>query len=438
MSTGKRLAKRSILGTRVACCLPDGKFYPAVIVDVRSRSPEDLRSSVYKVRVEGERKIHEVSESELVGSGFSPVSAIKLRSGQKVYVTHNNREVSASVVSHTPETDEVILMLAGTETPPSPPEEVHKRLEEVRLLESRKSARLADSDTDFAKLADVATDRKRPPGGPSSGRSSPATGHQPANVGTSSNIDVPGSSPIPMGSRKRRSSRCGEEDTMDECAAALVLMKLSCSPRSALLSEALVTYDVAGNASSTSSSGVWSWAPHHNSPYSPHHNSPLSPHHNVGRSATPSPPLSDPSPAPTDDGIELDDSSGHEDESAPRKRRGSGTWAGGVAPGLGEWHLGWGSGTWAGGVSPGLGECHLGWGSVTWAGGASAGPIDRQRECRLLDRWVEEVPTEYGKCHLDSQSAGSQSREVPHGRATWQSRSHLDRASASCWNVGGI
>lgn len=115
MSTGKRLAKRSILGTRVACCLPDGKFYPAVIVDVRSRSPEDFRSSVYKVRVEGDRKFHEVSESELVGSGFSPVSGIKLRSGQKVFVTHNNREVSGAVVSHTPDTDSVIITLSGSE-----------------------------------------------------------------------------------------------------------------------------------------------------------------------------------------------------------------------------------------------------------------------------------------------------------------------------------
>ena len=36
-----------------------------------------------------------------------------------------------------------------------------KRIEEVRLLESRKSARLADQDTDFARLADMAGDRKR-------------------------------------------------------------------------------------------------------------------------------------------------------------------------------------------------------------------------------------------------------------------------------------
>lgn len=42
------------------------------------------------------------------------------------------------------------------------PVEVIKRIDEVRLLESRKSARLMDQDTDFARLADmVGGDRKR-------------------------------------------------------------------------------------------------------------------------------------------------------------------------------------------------------------------------------------------------------------------------------------
>lgn len=39
--------------------------------------------------------------------------------------------------------------------------ELKKRLDEIRLLESRKSARLADVDTDFARLADMAGDRRR-------------------------------------------------------------------------------------------------------------------------------------------------------------------------------------------------------------------------------------------------------------------------------------
>lgn len=42
------------------------------------------------------------------------------------------------------------------------PIELKKRLEEVRLLESRRSARLADQDTDFARLADMGGDRRKP------------------------------------------------------------------------------------------------------------------------------------------------------------------------------------------------------------------------------------------------------------------------------------
>lgn len=39
--------------------------------------------------------------------------------------------------------------------------ELKKKLDEIRLMESRKSARLADVDTDFARLADMAGDRRR-------------------------------------------------------------------------------------------------------------------------------------------------------------------------------------------------------------------------------------------------------------------------------------
>ena len=43
------------------------------------------------------------------------------------------------------------------------PIELTKRLEEIRLLESRRSQRLAvqEKDTDFARLADMAGDRRR-------------------------------------------------------------------------------------------------------------------------------------------------------------------------------------------------------------------------------------------------------------------------------------
>lgn len=113
MSTGKRLAKRSILGTRVACCLDDGKYYSGVICAVKTVN--EGGPPVYSVRVEGERRAREVREGDLVGSGFTPVGSVKLRSGQKVYITHNNREVSGSVLYHRPNIDEVLISVISPE-----------------------------------------------------------------------------------------------------------------------------------------------------------------------------------------------------------------------------------------------------------------------------------------------------------------------------------
>lgn len=113
MSTGKRLAKRSILGTRVACCLEDGKYYAGVICAVKTM--DDGGPTAYSVRVEGERRAREVRESDLVGSGFTAVGSVKLRVGQRVYITHNNREVCGTVLYHRPNIDEVLISVTNPE-----------------------------------------------------------------------------------------------------------------------------------------------------------------------------------------------------------------------------------------------------------------------------------------------------------------------------------
>lgn len=290
MSTGKRLAKRSILGTRVACCLEDGKYYAGVICAVKTM--DDGGPTVYSVRVEGERRAREVRESDLVGSGFTSVGSVKLRVGQRAYITHNNREVCGTVLYHRPNIDEVLISVTNPET--GVRQDVKKRIEDIRLLESRKSARLADQDTDFAKLADMSTDRKE---------------RKPSQT-----IDVPAPTSGFQGSRKRRSSR-SEEDQMDECAAAMVLMKLSCSPRSPVLPDGVMGDSM--SPGSSVSSGVWTWAEGSFSSSSSSSSS-RSPAH---RSATPSPPLSESSPATLDDGLELDESLF--DDAVPRKRRSS-------------------------------------------------------------------------------------------------------------------
>ncbi|XP_035727232.1 zinc finger protein 395-like isoform X2 [Vespa mandarinia] len=244
MSTGKRLAKRSIIGTRVCAPGEDGKYYSGVIHAVKTPASSASESGLsitpktrYSVRfdtVPGGRPPSpstEYSDRDLIGPGFGSVTGARLVPGQKVYLTYNGREIQAEVTQHREHLDEVDVVIApnGQEGTMS----LTKRIEEVRLLESRKSARLADQDTDFARLADMAGDRKR------------ASSHS---------IDVP----HVIGSRKRRPSSsndsersysgwseriphgCGREgcrtnergDCMDECTAALVLMSLSCSPHS--------------------------------------------------------------------------------------------------------------------------------------------------------------------------------------------------------------
>ncbi|XP_021937970.1 zinc finger protein 704 isoform X4 [Zootermopsis nevadensis] len=313
MSTGKRLAKRSIIGTRVCAQGEDGKFYSGVIYAVKTpgncdgfaNSAGETRYSVRFDPLPGSKRLvtamREYKEAELIGPGFQAVTGFRLLPGQKVFLTYNGREISGEVTSHQPQIDEVIVNII----PPGfeGPLELKKRLEEVRLLESRKSARLMDQDTDFARLADMAGDRKRP---------------------SSHSIDVPTvqgmllipndadgpTSPslihfgvedqqhdLPMPSRKRRPSS-SQEDFMDECTAALVLMSLSCSPHSPKFNG----LSWGEHLSPSPSSDACSW-----------------------RSSTPSPPLSEGgststfwSQVTTDEGIVID-----EYDELPRKKKAS-------------------------------------------------------------------------------------------------------------------
>ncbi|XP_033227454.1 zinc finger protein 704-like isoform X2 [Belonocnema kinseyi] len=170
MSTGKRLAKRSIFGTKVCAPLENGKYYCGSIFEVHtpgSNASGNGMPLTTKTRflvkfddVPGEDivKLKEYQDREIIGPGFGSITNTKLVPGQKVYLTYNGREIHAEVTEHNVKTDEVHVVFA-----PSGQESMSlvKKLDEVRLLESRKSARLSNSDTNFAKLADVNSDRKR-------------------------------------------------------------------------------------------------------------------------------------------------------------------------------------------------------------------------------------------------------------------------------------
>ncbi|XP_037074039.1 zinc finger protein 704-like isoform X2 [Pollicipes pollicipes] len=264
MSTGKRIAKRSILGTRVAACRVDGLYHTGVICG--TKVGDGFSAPRYSVRFDGTRFVAEFGPNDLVGPGFLSVCDIELLPEQMIHVTHNGRETQGVVLSHRPDLDEVWIEIKQGYGK----FEVKKRLEEVRLWESRKSPRLIDSDTDFARLADVGVEKRRSPG-----------------------VDIPAA---PTSSRKRRSSPSGWEEVgpgpgaaagglgrpvgeMTECTAAMVLMSLSASPKSPKFS-----YDSGPSWSDQMSIGS-------------------------SGSETPSPPLSDVTGAvgSVDEGIDMDE-----------------------------------------------------------------------------------------------------------------------------------
>lgn len=125
MSTGKRLAKRSIIGMRVCALSPDdGLYYPGRIHAVKTPdSPRDNQNCInltpntrYSVRFDSNpafgptrRAVYEFSSSELIGDGFGNITDVKLKPGQKVYITNNGRETCGKVVVHDVTLDEVTI-----------------------------------------------------------------------------------------------------------------------------------------------------------------------------------------------------------------------------------------------------------------------------------------------------------------------------------------
>lgn len=126
MSTGKRLAKRSIIGTRVCAPGEDGKYYSGVIHAVKTPGsfPENNNcinltpNTHYSVRFDSRQGNYgmctmEFKEVDLIGPGFRSVLDICLVSGQKVFVTYKGREVCGEVIRHNYETDDVFIAVSA-------------------------------------------------------------------------------------------------------------------------------------------------------------------------------------------------------------------------------------------------------------------------------------------------------------------------------------
>lgn len=125
MSTGKRLAKRSIIGTRVAALGEDGLYYSGMIQAVKTPAPFPENNNCinltpntrYTVRFDGGKSSREYRDAELIGPGFRGMGGVRLRPGQRVFLTHNGREVRADVQHHDYDTNElrVTVVQPGSE-----------------------------------------------------------------------------------------------------------------------------------------------------------------------------------------------------------------------------------------------------------------------------------------------------------------------------------
>lgn len=141
MSTGKRLAKRSIIGTRVCAQGIDKLWYSGVIQAVKTPASArdnnncinltpntkytvrfDLKQNMSTSGLGGSGGAHhhhhrritkEFRESELIGPGFRSVMDLHLRSAQKIFITYNGRESTGEVLTHDMVRDEVVVKIAA-------------------------------------------------------------------------------------------------------------------------------------------------------------------------------------------------------------------------------------------------------------------------------------------------------------------------------------
>ena len=124
-------------------CAPytGGFYWPGVISAIQTAAPWELASGDrYTVEFEdGQKRTFE--GDDIVGAGFQSVTKDRLNAGQTVYITHNGREVEGAIESA--EGDEEVLAVALADSG-GRRLVVTVRIDDVRLMKSRRSARLSE------------------------------------------------------------------------------------------------------------------------------------------------------------------------------------------------------------------------------------------------------------------------------------------------------
>ena len=140
MFSGRRPGKRSIVGTRVCASFTDGFYCPGVISAIQAAAPWEATGDRYTVEFEDGSK-RTFGGEDIVGAGFQSLTTEHLNAGQTVFITYNGREVEGSVERVIGDEVSVSLTDNGLVAVPV-------RIEDVRLMKSRRSARLSESQQD--------------------------------------------------------------------------------------------------------------------------------------------------------------------------------------------------------------------------------------------------------------------------------------------------
>ncbi|XP_060687176.1 zinc finger protein 395-like isoform X1 [Hemiscyllium ocellatum] len=226
----RRLGKRSLLGATVHTLSPSGSgiLIPGVIQAYRLDSGKG--NSSYTVSFE-DGQFKEYSEDSIIGPGFQSLSRFKLYPGQRVYLTHSGREYVGLVEQHNHLDNEVLVYVKELDL------RSLRKIEDVRLAESRKSPRLQEQERENLRATSKQAESKR--------------------IHCSESIDIPPRGP-------------GMVD-MDEVMAAMVLTSLSSSPlvNSPLNSSTMPGLAESGSETTSGSSGKWSWGSDTPSPSTP-------------------------------------------------------------------------------------------------------------------------------------------------------------------------
>lgn len=160
MFGSRRPGKRSIVGSRVCARQTDGFFRPAVIKSIATGGPwQD--GDRFTVEFQDGSSKSGLRSNEIVGAGFMPLTSDLLLPGQPVFITNNGREVrgvivekgAASSPSSSPSAagDELSVSIS-MDGISSSVMIVQRRVDDVRLIESRRSARLSESQQDASEM----------------------------------------------------------------------------------------------------------------------------------------------------------------------------------------------------------------------------------------------------------------------------------------------